>query len=149
MAFITTTQSTLFSLLTASTTDAAKRVTDLDLRTAPANYKAQLGSYLKALATVVTSLDAANSGVVSGITTIAINTDNKTVTVDAALNGKPVVATVRALTGGTGQFHATVPVVLKASIASGTLTISAINAITGAAVTLASNVVVSYTIDGR
>jgi hypothetical protein len=29
------------------------------------------------------------------------------------------------------------------------LTISAINAITGAAVTLASNVVVSYTIDGR
>lgn len=59
MAFITTAQSALFSLLTASTNAAALRVTDLDLRTAPANYKAQLGSFLKALATVVTSLDAA------------------------------------------------------------------------------------------
>ena len=149
MAFITSAQSALFSLLTASTTDAAKRVTDLDLRTAPANYKAQLGSFLKALATVVSSLDAANSGIVSDVTTIAINTNVKTVTVSAALNGKPVVVSVRALSGGTGQFHATDPVVLKAAIANATLTITPINAITGAAVTLASNVIVSYTIDGR
>lgn len=149
MAFITTAQSAIFSLLTDGSNDAAKRVADLDIRTAPANYKAQLGSFLQALASVVTSLDAANSGIVSGVTTVAINTAAKTVTVDAALNTKPVVVTVKAISGGTGQFHATVPVVFQAAIASGTLTITPINAITGAAVTLASNVVVNYVIDGR
>ena len=97
MAFITTAQSALFSLLTASTNAAALRVTDLDLRTAPANYKAQLGSFLKALATVVTSLDTALAALrtqYSNVTAAAaLNVAGATVTNIAAVPAVPVTIT--------------------------------------------------------
>ena len=48
-----------FALLTADTLEAAQRVSDLDTRTAPANYKAQLGTFLREMADTITVLDAA------------------------------------------------------------------------------------------
>jgi len=56
---ISATGAETFALLTAATSAAAQRVTDLNLRTAPALYKAQLGTYLKELASAVAALDAA------------------------------------------------------------------------------------------
>jgi len=56
---ISATGAATFALLTEATNAAAQRVADLNLRTAPANYKAQLGTYLKELAVSVAALDAA------------------------------------------------------------------------------------------
>jgi len=86
-----------------------------------------------------------SNAVVGGVTTITSGTNNKTVTVGSALDGAPVCVTAKA---PAGAFHATDPITFKAAIASGTLTITAINSITGAATLVASNIVVNYVIAG-
>lgn len=87
--------------------------------------------------------------VLAGTATILAGGSAITATVGAAYDNKPVTVTIKGLTGGTGAFHATDPIVLKASVAAGTLTITAINAITAVATNVASNVVCYYTIAGQ
>lgn len=88
----------------------------------------------------------ASNALVADVTTMTSGTSAKTVTVGAVYDNKPVVVTVKAV--GVGGFHATNPIVFSAAIASGTLTITALNAITGAATNVASNVVLHYAIAG-
>lgn len=86
-----------------------------------------------------------SNAVVSGVATVSSGTNNKTVTVGAAYDGLPVVVTVKA---NAGAFHASLPIVFKAAIASGTLTITAVDAISGVATNVASNIVINYMIAG-
>lgn len=86
-----------------------------------------------------------SNAVVSGVTTMTSGGSTKAVTVGAAYDNAPVVVTVKAV---AGTFHATLPIVFGAAITGGVLTITAYNAISGAATNVASNVVLNYVIAG-
>lgn len=87
--------------------------------------------------------------VLTGTATIAASASSVVVTVGAAYNAKPVTVTVKSLSGGTGAFHATLPITFKAVVASGDLTITSLDAISAVATVVASNVILSYAIHGQ
>lgn len=95
---------------------------------------------------VLISGEARSPVILAGTATILAGQSAITASVPTAFNAKPVTVTVKGLTGGTGAFHATLPIVLKASVASGTLTITALDAISAAATAVASNVICYYVI---